>query len=414
MSALNVEVMEPLMRTARSATRGRRRSAQRTLLGPAVLGPAALATALVATAAVGVIAGRPVAELSTAGQAAIEARAVVAGKAAAPTTAKPPGWRVVATVGPDNEAVTGAVSAESAAGAWSVWTGTGFTAVERLDGTRWSRVPLPAALTAYARSAVAFGGDSATDFWLFNSRSATHVLRFAGHRWTLQRIPSWVLQRQPGGGGLSVSAAVFGPGNVWVFGLGAGAYAAHYDGRGWARVRLPAAPDEVSAVSADDIWALHGNVAWNWNGESWTASSIPKAAGDPPERFDNLTATGPASAWVWRDVSVRGRPAEVDQLHWNGTAWRRTGAGPPVDLIDSVVPDGSGGLWATGADDNPGGFNLFYHLSGGRWREASLPGGIRDQQPESLAWIPGTDSVWGTATGRTGKGSDGAIIKYGP
>jgi hypothetical protein len=401
------------MRTARPPTRGRRRSAQRTLLGPAVLGPAALATALVATAAVGVIAGRPVAALSTATQGAIEARAVV-GKAATATTAKTPGWRVVATVGPGNEAVTGTVSADSATSAWSVWTGTDFTAVERLKGARWSQVPLPAALTAYARSAVAFGGDSATDFWLFNSRSATHVLRFTGVRWTLQPIPSWVLQRQPGAGELSVSAAVFGPDNVWVFGLRADAYAAHYDGRGWSRVRLPTAPDAVTAVSADDIWALHGSVAWNWNGENWTGSEIPRAAGNPPESFDNLTATGPRSAWVWRSVRGPGRPTEVDQLHWNGTSWQRAGAGTPADLIDSVVPDGSGGLWATGVDVNPGGFNRFYHLAGGRWKQASPPGGSWDQQPESLTWIPGTHSVWGTATGLTSKGNDGAIIKYGP
>jgi hypothetical protein len=402
------------MRTARSPSRGRRPAAQRTLLGPAVLGPAALATALVATAAVGVMAGRPAAALSTASQAAIDARAVVAGKAVVATPAKAPGWRVVATVGPDDEAVTGTVSADSATGAWSVWTGTDFTAVERLKGTRWSRVPLPATLTAYARSAVAFGGDSATDFWLFNSRSATHVLRFAGARWTLQQIPSWVLQRQSGGGGLSVSAAVFGPDNVWVFGLRADAYAAHYDGRGWAMVRLPAVPDEVSAVSADDIWALHGNVAWNWNGENWTASRIPEAAGRAPESFDHLSAIGAGSAWVWRNVVVPGRPTEVDQLHWNGTSWRQAGAGAPADVIDSVVPDGSGGLWATGVDLSPGGFNRFYHLAGGRWKEASPPSGIRDQQPESLTPIPGTHSVWGTATGRTSKGSYGVIIKYGP
>jgi hypothetical protein len=412
------------MRTARSPSRGRRPAAQRTLLGPAVLGPAALATALVATAAVGLIAGRPVTALSTASQAAIEARAVVGAKAVvggkaivggkgAAAAAKTPGWRVVATVGPDNEAVTGTVSADSATGAWSVWTGTNFTAVERLQGTRWSRVPLPATLTAYARSAVAFGGDSATDFWLFNSRSATHVLRFAGARWTLEQIPSWVLQRPSGGGGLSASAAVFGPDDVWVFGLRADAYAAHYDGRGWAKVRLPAVPDEVSAVSPDDIWALHGNVAWNWNGEDWTASSIPEAAGNPPESFDNLSATGPGSAWVWRSVVVPGRPAEVDQLHWNGASWRRAGTGTPADLVDSVVPDGSGGEWATGADVSPGGFNRFYHLAGGRWKEASPPSGIWDQQPESLTWIPGTHSVWGTATGLTSKGSHGVLIEYG-
>ena len=402
------------MRTARSPSRGRRRSAQRTLLAPSVLAPAALATALVATAAVGLIAGRPVTALPTASQAAIEAKAVVAGKAAPAKPAKSPGWRVVATIGPDNQAVTGTVSAGSAKDAWSVWTGTAFTAVERLVGTHWSRVPLPAALTAYARTAVAFGGDSATDFWLFDSHSPDRALRFSGARWTLQAIPSWVLQRQAGGAGRgAVSTAVFGPDNVWVFSLDAGAYAAHYNGRGWAKVRLPAAPDEVSAVSPDDIWALHGNVAFYWNGRSWASSKIPKVAGNPPESFDNLTATGPRSAWVWRTVLVPGPPTEVAQLHWNGSSWRQAGTGTPADLIDSVTPDGAGGLWATGVDINPGGFHLFYHLVGGRWHEVNPPAGIWDQQPETLSWIPGTRSVWGTATGLTNKGSYGVIIKYG-
>jgi hypothetical protein len=326
-----------------------------------VLAPAALATALVATAAVGLIAGRPVA-LSAAGQAAIEAKAVVAGKAPPAKPAKTPGWRVVATIGPDNQAVTGTVSAGSAKGAWSVWNGTAFTAVERLEGTHWSRVPLPATLTAYARTAVAFGGDSATDFWLFDSRSPDFALRFSGARWTLQAIPSWVLQRQAGGAGRSAVTAVFSPDNVWVFSLDAGAYAAHYNGRGWAKVRLPAAPDEVSAVSPDDIWALHGNVAWHWNGRTWASNKIPKV---------------------------------------------------PADLVDSVTPDGSGGLWATGVDLNPGGFHLFYHLVDGRWHEVSPPAGIWAQQPETLTWIPGTRSVWGTATGLTSKGNHGVIIKYG-
>jgi hypothetical protein len=399
------------MRTARSPNRGRRPNAQRTLLAPAVL-----ATALLATAAVGVIAGRPVAALSTANsQAAIEARAVSAGKAAAAKTAKTPGWRVVATVGPDNQAVTGTVSAGSAKDAWSVWTGTGFTAVERLVGNHWSRVPLPARLAPYVRSAVAFGGDSATDFWLFDSHSANHVLRFTGAAWTLQPIPSWALPRQSGGGGLSaIRTAVFGPGNVWVFGLDAGAYAAHYNGRGWAKVRLPAVPDEVSAVSPDDIWALHGNVAWYWNGRKWTPNKIPRAAGNPPQSFGNLTVTGPGSAWVWRTILVPGPPTEVDVLHWNGTSWRQAAASTPADLIDSVAPDGSGGLWATGVDINPGGFNLFYHLTGGRWREVAPPTGIWDQQPEYLTPIPGTRSLWGTATGLTNKGDYGVIIKYGP
>ncbi len=400
------------MRTARSPNRGRRPTAQRTLLAPAVL-----AAALLATAAAGVIAGRPVAALSTANsQAAIDARAVSAGKAAAAKTASTTGWRVVAAVGPGNEGVTGTLSVGSAKDAWSVWTGTAFTAVERLVGTHWARVPLPAALTAYARSAVAFCGDSATDFWLFNSRSANHVLRFTGTRWTLQPIPSWVLPKTGGGSELSnVTATVYGPGNVWVFN-DAYAYAAHFNGHAWAKVKLPAAPDEVSAVSPDDIWALSGdvgNTASHWNGTKWTATKIPNATGNPPESFGNLTAAGPKSAWVWRTILYPGPPTYADVLHWNGTSWRRV-AGTPADVIDSVAPDGSGGLWATGADINPGGFNNFYHLTRGRWREVAPPTGIWDQQPEHLTAIPGTRSLWGTATGLTKKVSHGVLVKYGP
>ena len=55
-----------------------------------------------------------------------------------------------------------------------------------------------------------------------------------------------------------------------------------------------------------------------------------------------------------------------------------------------------------------------YHLVDGRWHEVNPPAGIWDQQPETLTWIPGTRSVWGTATGLTNKGNYGVIIKYGP
>jgi hypothetical protein len=397
--------MEPRMQTTRSPHRGRRPVAPRALIAPAVL-----ASALVATAAVGVIAGgRPVAALSTANQAAVGGKAVIAR-----TVAKGSGWRVVTTVGPAGEDVSGTMAANSADGAWSVWTGTHYTAVERLVGGEWTQVPIPAALTGYVRSAVAFDGDSADDFWLFNSYRANHALHFTGSKWTLQQIPAWVLPRRSGGHGLSaVTASVLGPDNVWVFGLDAGAYAAHYNGRAWAKVRLPAAPDEVSAVSPDDIWALQGNTAWYGNGTTWTATKIPTVAGDPPEAFDDLTVSGHDSAWVWRTILATGPRTEADVLHWNGTSWRSV-AGTPADNIGTVAPDGSGGLWATGVDINPSGFNLFYHLAGRHWTEVNPPAGTLLQAPEDLTWIPGTHSLWGTVTGLTHKGEHAELIKYGP
>jgi hypothetical protein len=326
--------------------------------------------------------------------------------------AKTSDWRVITTVGPDKEGVSGTLTANSASAAWSVWTGSHYTSVERLVGTKWTRVPLPARLTSYVRSAVAFDGDSATDFWLFNSYRANHALRFTGGKWTLQQIPTWVLPQQSGGGLSAVTTSVLGPDNVWVFGLDAGAYAGHYNGRTWAKVRLPAAPDEVSVVSPNDMWALHGNTAWYGNGNTWTATKIPRAVGNPPESFANLTVEGRDSAWVWRTILASGPQTEADVLHWNGTSWRSV-AGAPADSIGSVASDGSGGLWATGVNLNPSGFNLFYHLTGGPWKEVNPPTGTLDQAPGNVTWIPRTHSLWGTATGLTHKGAYGELIKYG-
>ena len=392
------------MRTARSSHGGRRATASRALIAPAVL-----ASALVATAAVGVLAGgRPVTALSTANQAVIGGGPVMA-KAVAKTA----GWRAVTTVGPANENVSGTLAVNSAEDGWSVWTGSHYTAVERLVGSEWTRVPVPAKLAGYVRSAVAFDGDSASDFWLFDSDSANHALRFTDSKWTLQRIPAWVLPQRSGGGLGAVTTSVFGPDNVWVFGLGAGSYAAHYNGRAWAKVRLPTAPNEVSAVSPDDIWALHGDTAWYGNGKTWTATKIPKSAGNAPEDFGNLTVSGHDSAWVWRTVLTPGPRTEADVLHWNGASWRSV-AHTPADNIDSVAPDGSGGLWATGVDINPSGFHLFYHLTRGHWTRVNSPSGTLPQAREDLTWIPGTHSLWGTATRVTHRGEYGELIKYGP
>ena len=348
------------MRTAWSPHRGRRLAPS-----PALLAPGILATAVLATAALSVAAGHSVTVASTATITTIQDKT---------TTPKAPGWRVITTIGPYNQSVSGTLTASSATSAWSVWTGTHFTAVERLAGTKWARVPLPANLTAYARSAVAFGGDSATDFWLFSSHRTTEALRFTGTKWTLAPIPSWVLGHRSGGGGPTASTAVLGPDNVWVFSLGAGNYAAHYNGHAWTKVRLPATPDEVSTVGADDIWALAGSAALHWNGRSWTTIKIPVAAGKPPESVGSLTATGPKSAWVLRTILIPGPRTDAEVLHWNGTKWLAV-AGAPADIIGSIVPDGSGGLWATGVDINPGGFSNFYHLANGHWTTVSPPEG---------------------------------------
>jgi hypothetical protein len=359
-----------------------------------LLGPAVLASALLATAAVSVIAGTHVAARSTARTTSALTTSTTSGGTTPATT---PGWRVVAAFpAVDDTPVDGQIAANSAGDAWAVLTGTSFGAVYHWTGKAWVKVPLTSKATPYVESAVAFGGDSGRDFWLFSSYRPAQALRWTGTAWTVSAIPSWVLPNTANG----ADAAVFGPDDVWVFHFGGAAYAAHDNGHQWAKVKLPAAVDEVSAVAADDIWALAGSKALHWNGHAWAAIKIPAAAGS----LGFLSATGPKSAWV----------LSAGVLHWNGTKWQHV-AGNPADIVNSAAPDGAGGLWATGIDINPGGFDDFYHLTGSHWAQAENPAGVFNHASEYLTWIPGTRSLWGVATGATATGTlDTVILKYGP
>jgi hypothetical protein len=386
------------MRAVRSRRRGRG------VATPAVVAPAVLTVALLATAVVSVQVAAPVTAAPAADQKTPPSTTL--------TSASSPGWRVVATIGPRDGQTTGVLTATSARLAWSVWRGTNFTAVERWTGSGWKPLPLPAKFDSYVRSEIAFGGNSANDFWLFNSHSRTRVLRWTGTAWKLQSIPSWVLSA-----GSPVTAAVFGPANVWLFSLGAGAFAAHYNGLGWTKVKLPAVPTDVTALGAGDIWALAAQLgkatALHWNGRTWSKSSIPSTA-HIPDGFGPLIATGQKSAWVWRTELLPGPRTVADVLHWNGTAWKKV-ASTPADIINSVAADGAGGLWASGIDINPGGFDLFYHLVGGRWTLVNTPASVWNHAAEYLTWIPGTRSLWAVASGLTPKGViDTVILKYGP
>jgi hypothetical protein len=103
----------------------------------------------------------------------------------------------------------------------------------------------------------------------------------------LQAIPSWVLRRA--GGTVTATAAVFGPGNVWVFSVGAGSYAAHYNGRTWAKVPLPEVPAEVSVAGSAGVWALGAEYAMHWTGASWARIPLTRIPGTR-----SLWATGTA------------------------------------------------------------------------------------------------------------------------
>jgi hypothetical protein len=402
------------MGTARSRRRGRRLKPS-----PALLAPAALAAAILATAALSVAVGRPVAALSTTTVASIQSKTTSRATSKPPTTAKTPGWRVIAKVGSFSEYVTGTLTADSPKVSWSVWTGQGFTAVDRWNGTAWKQVAVPTALIPYVRSAIAFDGYPDNNFWLFDSYRPTEAVRYTGSTWALQKIPSWALRKQSGGGGYDVTAAVLGPSDVWVFSLGAGAYAAHDNGHAWDKIKLPEAPVTVDADASNDIWALGANELMHWSASSdgWHAIKFPLLPpGELPAgtvNYQDLSVYNPDDLWLVGQVTATAGPLSNTWFvqHWNGKSWEFYDG--PTNFVGSVAPDGSGGLWADGINANPSGFWLLYHLSGGHWTNVSLPSGVWPQSPLTLTGIRGSKSVWATAQSISAQGGKALILKYG-
>jgi hypothetical protein len=274
-------------------------------------------------------------------------------------------------------------------------------------------MPLKVAASVFAP--VAFGAGPGDEVWLVGLADTTKAVRHTGGKWVLQTIPRWVLR--PEGGPISATTAVFGQHDVWVFSLGAGAYAAHYDGHAWAKVSMPETPVGVSAVAWNDIWALGTNISYvmHWNGVRWVKVALPllPLPFGATVSYSNITGVGPKNAWLMRTISYKSAHSpSTAMMHWNGSAWLT--AASPADVVDSMISDGSGGLWAIAADINPSGFWFFYHLVHGHWIKFT-PAGFVPQYSGALALIPRTHSVWATRTGFNAKGFwYGVLLKYGP
>lgn len=379
-----------------------------------LVAPAIVATAVFGTAVLSVTAGSPFEDLSKATTASPDATTT-----ADRVAVKTPGWRVIATVGPYGKQVAGTLAAGTPKAAWSVWKGQGYTAVDRWNGTAWRQVGVPAKLTGAVRSAVAFDGNTTGNFWLLDSAHPAAALRYSGAKWATQRIPSWALRKQSGGGGYDVVAKVFGTyadSHVWVFSLNAGAYAAYYNGRAWHKDSLPQTPLAVDVDASKDAWALGARAIMHWDG-TWHTMPLPllPPGGLPAGtiKYTQLTASSPADVWLIGQVTATAGTAKDTWFaeHWNGKSWGFNAA--PTNFAGSVAPDGHGGLWADSIAANPGGFWLLGHLSGGHWTDVTLPAGVWPQSPLTLTWITGSRSLWATGQSIGAQGSKALILKYG-
>jgi hypothetical protein len=393
-----------------------------------------------------------------------------------PAQAATSGWRTGTTLAVRGSATLfTCVTASSPADAWAV----GFSlknkgsappqpVIRRWTGKAWRPATLPGKVArAWARTApidFPVGAASARSVWVFGSLTRRY-LRLSGSRWSIGLLP--------GAGSadavIDVDAVkVFSSTDVWAFGarddLASGSqepYAVHYDGHKWSTVTAPGtgAITAVAAVSSDDIWAVE------------SAESSPTAAAMSPAVRSALAtspaarsaaarlraASSPATApvvlqWTstsgWQDAAQQPALTASDQLvsavaepgghvwfggsatnsakgrsplaaEWNGTSWSAKdlpGKASSADWsLDSMAPDGTGGIWAVAANGTSGAERI-WHLHGATWSQARPSFGKHHWVLEALALVPGTHSAWavGAVQGRSKSSVNGLIAVDGP
>jgi hypothetical protein len=333
-----------------------------------------------------------------------------------------------------------ALAAPSPDSAWSIWQTCSETCetapayfVEHWNGRTWTRVSsteLPG-LT----SPIAIVASSPSDAWVFSwlpggPATARH---WNGKSWRELSVPSWVVRANLGGQA-DVAAADLG-GQVWVFSLGdmsftkTTAFAARYANGRWTKAALPYQPYGVSAVSADDIWALGGTgdgpsghtVLMRWNGRAWSTSFVPaqhlapKTLGD----FAGIAGSGPKDVWLTWDTDTGVNAADIARylLHLTVRGWARVGLPAGTTEASILSADGHGGLWVAGNGPAKAYQWRFFHWTDGHWALQAVPvpagqtGGVND-----LTRVPGTSALWAVGLFQNIKQPDlgpvGAIWAY--
>jgi hypothetical protein len=145
----------------------------------------------------------------------------------------------------------------------------------------------------------------------------------------------------------------------------------------------------VSAVSADDVWAVGEHVVQkhartlveHWDGTSWSVVPSPNLVGATSAILEGVDALSANNVWAVGEFIRSSGGYRTLVEHWNGAAWRRvpspnpstTGSGSLLTSVSAVSADE---VWAVGYDDPPGP-EIFHTLvmrwNGGSWSVVRSP-----------------------------------------
>jgi hypothetical protein len=352
--------------------------------------------------------------------------------------ASTPGWRTVATISqPSKLTELVGVSAAGPAAAWTVGlaeSGNGKTIVplvESWNGTKWTQVGLSTTVISKLGSDPLLdtvAASSPDNIWAFSFVGGW--LHGSGTTWTAGKLASTAVLVQ--------SSLAIGD-SAWAFGgtvssAGFKPYAGYYTPKGWTRTTVPAKGtiSAASAVSSTDIWAVLGagelglgqksGGLIHWYAGRWHAvRGLPSALDN--SSLDSVRAVSDDNVWVGGAVKNSKKGTTEALGHWNGKKWTVTDLHATASAfkysVVSIVPDGSGGLWALGSciagkcPDTSGASRL-WHETGGKWSGPVQP--KLSKSETALTGLAATGkSVWASGAVKVGKSSgNGLIALWGP
>jgi hypothetical protein len=251
-------------------------------------------------------------------------------------------WHLVPNPSAGSNSALSGVAASSARDVWAVG-GTapvdgvgGGPLILHWTGTAWRTVPCPDPKGGLSGVAVRSADDAwavgETDGPTWQGPSTMFILHWNGRSWRPVAAPAvsddaWL-------SAVAVSSAQ----NAWAVGgtLSGKPVAVHWNGRAWRIVPgMPAnakSLDGVAIVAPNDVWAVGSTQRGatfieRWNGRAWQLLPSPSPGGGSAA-LNGVAATSASNAWAVGGSSPAGPPALAHILHWNGTSWQVSPAGP--------------------------------------------------------------------------------------
>ncbi|WP_026412298.1 hypothetical protein [Actinomadura oligospora] len=156
----------------------------------------------------------------------------------------------------------------------------------------------------------------------------------------------------------------------------------HWNGRAWTKVAMPEVGrvNQVSASSANDVWASADCGLMHWDGHAWTKVAYEPIPGAQQSGSEAVKAVTARDAWM--TGGTYDSRTEVERgfvQHWDGKRWRNV---PLPELGDSfslkgIDARGPDDAWAVGTDltenDTRPESLILLHWDGRVWKRVPAP-----------------------------------------